>query len=46
MAFGAVQLMLGFFPAGNRKAEVAYIYLSLFAKGILGILLFANTMFT
>ena len=45
MAFGVVQLMLGFFPSGNRKAEVSYIVLSMVAKFILGVFLFANTIF-
>jgi hypothetical protein len=46
MLFGVVQLIQGFFPNGNRKIEASYILLSLFAKFFLGVMLFANVMFT
>jgi hypothetical protein len=46
MLFGLVQLFQGFFPSGNRKIEAAYIILSLVAKFLLGVMLFANVMFT
>jgi hypothetical protein len=46
MLFGLVQAFQGFFPSGNRKIEAAYIILSLVAKFLLGVMLFANVMFT
>jgi hypothetical protein len=46
MLFGLVQLFQGFFPSGNRKIEASYIILSLVAKFLLGVMLFANVMFT
>jgi hypothetical protein len=46
LIFGVVQLVQWFNPDGYRQIEFTYIFLSLFAKGSLGIILFATVMFT
>lgn len=50
--FGVVQLLLPFshfcclgLKGSNRTVELAYIYLSMFAKFLLGSMLFANVLF-